>query len=155
MLSKNRVRALPSQTRAAMLLLKVFVLLSLFALSFNGPRIADPPAPGVMTELRFDEGAGTTTADASGNAHPGVLTNGPTWGAGKYGQGINLDGTNDYVNLADHADYTLTPTISYTWSAWVSNNNFNQWSTVWSQTLSTSNFFYFYAHSSTDAEAGP
>jgi hypothetical protein len=156
MLSKSRVQAsLPPQTRATKFLLRTFVLLSFFALSFVGAHIADPPAPAVITELRCDDGAGTTAADASGNAHPGTLTNGPTWNAGKWGQGVNLDGTNDYINLADHADYTLTPTVSYTWSGWVRNNNFNQWSTIWSQTLNSSNFFYFYAHSSTDAEAGP
>jgi len=155
MLSKNRVQAPPSQTRATKFLLKTFVFLSFFALSFVGVHIADPPAPGVITELRCDDGAGITAADASGNAHPGTLTNGPTWGAGKWGQGVNLDGTNDYINLADHADYTLTPTVNYTWSAWVRSNNFNQWSTIWSQTVSTSNYFYFYAHSSTDADAGP
>ncbi|HEY6504384.1 MAG TPA: Ig-like domain-containing protein [Chitinophagaceae bacterium] len=117
--------------------------------------IPEPPAPGVITELRCNEGTGTATADASGNTHNGTLTNGPTWGAGKYGQGINLDGANDYINIADHANFTLTPTVSYSWSAWVRNNNFNQWSTVWSQTVNTSNFFYFYTHTSNDAEAGP
>src|SRR4051812_46666446 len=85
---------------------------------------------GVVVDLNFNEGSGTSAADASGSGHAGTLVNGPTWIAGKYGQGINLDGTNDYVNLADHADYTLTPTQSYTWSGWVRNNNFNQWSTV-------------------------
>jgi hypothetical protein len=109
----------------------------------------------LLTAIGFSEGTGTTAADISGNNHNGVLTSGPTWVAGKYGQGINLGGTNSYVNIADHSDYTLTPTTSYTWSAWVKNTNFNQWSTVWSQTVNTSTFFYFYAHSSADAEAGP
>ena len=59
------------------------------------------------------------------------------------------------MNIADHTDYTLTPTQSYTWSGWVKNNNFNQWSTVWSQTINTSNFFYFYAHTTTDQDGGP
>ena len=58
------------------------------------------------------------------------------------------------MNIADHADYTLNPAQSYSWSAWVKNNNFNEWSTVWSQALNTSNFFYFYAHSTTQADGG-
>jgi hypothetical protein len=37
----------------------------------------------------------------------------------------------------------------------VRSNNFNQWNTVWSQTVDANNFFYFYAHSSNDADAGP
>ena len=129
-----------------------FIFLSFFALSFIP---VHTPAPSVITEFRCNEGTGTTTADGSGNGHNGTLTNGPAWVAGKGGQGINLDGTNDYINIPDHADYTLTPTVSYTWSAWVKNNNFNQWGPVWSQTVSATNFFYFYAHSSTDVEAGP
>ena len=35
----------------------------------------------------FDEGAGTTAADASGHGLTGTLTTAPTWGAGKYGSG--------------------------------------------------------------------
>ncbi len=150
MLSGNCKR--PAQACAVWLWPATVSLFSIFTLSFIE---IHSPAPSVVTELRCNEGTGTTTIDGSGNNHNGTLTNGPTWGAGKYGQGINLDGTNDYINLTDHADYTLTPTVSYTWSAWVKNNNFNQWSTVWSQTLNSTNYFYFYAHSSNDADAGP
>lgn len=112
-------------------------------------------APGVITELRCNEGSGTSLADASGNAHNGTLVNGPTWGVGKYGQGVNLDGSNDYISIADHANFTLDPAQSYTWSAWVKNNNFTEWSTVWSQTIDANNFFYFYAHTSSDPIGGP
>jgi hypothetical protein len=114
-----------------------------------------PPAPGVVAELRFNEGTGTTAADGSGNGYNGTLTNGPVWATGKYGQGVTLDGVNDYVSMGDNTNFTLNPAQSYSWSGWVRNNNFNQWSTLWSQTLNASNYFYFYAHTSTDAEAGP
>lgn len=112
-------------------------------------------APGVMTELRLDETSGTTAIDGSGFNHPGTLINGATRTAGKYGQAVSLNGSNQYINIADHNDFTLSPTQSYTWSAWIRNNNFNQWSTVWSQTVSSTSFFYFYAHTSNDNEAGP
>src|SRR5512147_1908027 len=111
MLLKNRVGTARIKVNASKLLPGVFIFLSFFTLSFIGAHF---PATSVITELRCDEGTGTTASDASGNAHPGTLVNGPTWGAGKYGQGINLDGTNDYINIADHTDYTLTPTVSYT-----------------------------------------
>ena len=110
---------------------------------------------GVVTELRFNEGTGTSAADLSGNNHPGTLVNGPTWIPGKQGQAVNLDGDNDYINLADHPNFTLTTTQNYTWSTWVRPNNFNEWSTIWSHTVDNSNFFYFYSHSSGDEEAGP
>jgi hypothetical protein len=109
----------------------------------------------LIVGLPMNEGTGTTAADISGLNHPGKLTNGPTWGAGKYGQAVNLDGVNDYVAFTDHADFTLTPTQSYSWSIWVKNNSFKEWSTVWSHTVNSSNFFYFYAHTSTDPDGGP
>src|SRR5258706_2707329 len=126
-----------------------YVLILVFCVS------GSPFAPGGLTFLNCNEGTGTTTADLSGNSHIGIVTNGPVWTAGKYGQGINLDGSNDYISIADHADYTLTSTQNYTWSAWVKNNNFNSWGTVWSQTTDNNNYFYFYAHSTSDNEAGP
>ncbi|TMI68367.1 MAG: T9SS type A sorting domain-containing protein, partial [Bacteroidetes bacterium] len=111
----------------------------------------------LITAIHFNEGTGTTAADVSGKSHNGTLTGGATWTTGKFGQAVNLNGTNNYVNIADHADYTLNPTQSYTWSAWVKNNNFNEWSTVWGQALNATNFFYFYAHttSQNDGGAGP
>ncbi|MBL7738170.1 MAG: hypothetical protein JNK14_03055 [Chitinophagaceae bacterium] len=155
MLSKTIAGPGPEQTRAFRYFVKLFVVLPLLSIVFYGFDGRRFPAPGVVAELRFNEGSGTTTTDVSGNAHNGTLVNGPVWSAGKYGQGINLDGTNDYVNIADHANFTLTPSVSYTWSTWVRNNNFNQWGTLFSQTLSTTNFFYSYAHTTNDAEAGP
>jgi hypothetical protein len=109
----------------------------------------------LIVALPLNETTGTTAADISGLSHPGTLVSSPTWGAGKYGNGLTFNGTSNYVTIADHADFTLDPTQSYTWSAWVKNNSFKEWSTVWSQTLNSSNFFYFYAHTSTDPDGGP
>ncbi|HEY6503024.1 MAG TPA: Ig-like domain-containing protein [Chitinophagaceae bacterium] len=109
----------------------------------------------LIVAMPLNEGSGTAAADISGNSHNGTLTNAPTWGTGRYGQGVNLDGTNDYISIADHANFTLDPAQSYTWSAWVRNNNFTEWSTVWSQTIDANNFFYFYAHTSGDPDGGP
>lgn len=108
----------------------------------------------LITAMHFNEGAGTNAADVSGKNHNGVLTGGATWTPGKYGQAVNLNGSNNYVNIADHADYTLNPAQNYTWSAWIKSNNLAEWSTVWSQALSTSNFFYFYAHTTTQTDGG-
>jgi hypothetical protein len=55
------------------------------------------PAPGVAY-WKFDETSGTTAADSWG-ANTGTL-NGPVWVAGKYGNALSFDGTNDYVNVA-------------------------------------------------------
>ena len=76
-----------------------------------------PPAGGPAASYAFDEGAGTSASDASGHGLTGTLTNGPTWGAGKYGTAVHLDGVNDYVTLGNTSALRLTG--SMTISAWV------------------------------------
>ena len=41
----------------------IFISLSIFSLSFIGAEWPHLPAPSVITELRCDEGSGTTAAD--------------------------------------------------------------------------------------------
>jgi glucose/arabinose dehydrogenase len=72
---------------------------------------------GLAAGYAFDEGAGTTAADASGHGITGTLTNGPTWPAGRYGTAVGLDGVNDFVNLGNPAGLQLTG--SMTVSAWI------------------------------------
>jgi glucose/arabinose dehydrogenase len=76
-----------------------------------------PPAGGPAASYAFDDGAGVTAVDASGHALNGTLTNGPTWGIGKYGTAIALDGANDYVDLQNPAGLRITG--SMTISAWI------------------------------------
>lgn len=63
---------------------------------------------------RFDEGSGTAALDASGNNFTGTLIGGPTWIAGKYGNAVNFDGTNDYVNSVD-VDFPSGPFSVMAW----------------------------------------
>ncbi len=137
--------------RGFKVLTRSFAGILIFILSVSG----FPFATGSFTELNFNEGTGTIATDISGNSHNGTLVNAPVWASGKYGQAVSFNGSNNYVNIADHNDYTLNSAQSYSWSVWVKNTNFNQWGTVWSQTLDANNFFYFYAHTTTDPEAGP
>ena len=109
----------------------------------------------LIVALPFNEASGTTALDISGNNHNGVLTNGPGRSNGKFERGVDFDGVNDYVNIADHQDFTLDPTQSYTWSGWVRSDNFNQWNTVWSQTVDHYNVLQIYAHTTQDVDGGP
>jgi len=67
---------------------------------------AEPDAAGLLTHLRFDEGAGTIAADASGNGRDGTLVRDPQWVAGKvdgalqFRQGSHVldDDAEDYLN---------------------------------------------------------
>lgn len=64
--------------------------------------------------LRFDEGRGTTTFDASGKGHDGTLTNGPTWShssfRGEAGSAVEFSGVlgnNEHVSISDHDDFSF------------------------------------------------
>ncbi|MBY0495129.1 MAG: carboxypeptidase regulatory-like domain-containing protein [Cyanobacteria bacterium] len=71
----------------------------------------------------FDEGAGTTTADATGNGHPGTLENGAAWlSIGRFSKAISFDGIDDGVQVADHDDFDASTGVSMT--AWVAPQTF-------------------------------
>ncbi len=82
-------------------------------------------APPVASAIwNFDEGSGTTTNDASNNSNSGTLTNG-FWGSRDFCVSENClflngaDGTGDYVNRADDADFDFDSTDSFTFSIWI------------------------------------
>jgi glucose/arabinose dehydrogenase/chitodextrinase len=89
--------------------------------------IADnEPAPTLVLAFAFDEGAGTTAQDSSGNGRTGALQNGAGWGAGRFGQALNLDGVNDYVAVAG----PNLPPNDYTWMLWVNPDRTNVFQTL-------------------------
>ncbi|HEX8919947.1 MAG TPA: LamG-like jellyroll fold domain-containing protein [Pyrinomonadaceae bacterium] len=60
-----------------------------------------PSALSMVAQWKFDEGSGTTVADATGNGNTGALVSGPTWSAGKVGSGsLSFDGVDDRVTVA-------------------------------------------------------
>jgi hypothetical protein len=103
----------------------------LFVVNGNGvPSVAEivhlAPDPGPATLVAaypFEEGAGTTTADVSGNGHPGTLV-GATWTtAGKYGKAIALNGTTQYVRV----DAPGAPTGDFSWMVWARPTSLAGW----------------------------
>jgi hypothetical protein len=71
---------------------------------------------GLVGSWSFDEGAGTTVYDSSGNGNNGTLINGPVWSAGEFGGALTFDGTDNYVQIP-HSD-TLTSS-NFTIEAWI------------------------------------
>lgn len=75
---------------------------------------------GLVSYWPMNEGTSTTAADVGVNGYDGTLTNGPTWGTGKYSNGVVFNGvqeTNGDVILAgDQAAYELT---TFTVSGWI------------------------------------
>ena len=89
------------------------------AQSYTATFDSTPLPPGLVGAWGFEEGAGTTVADASGNGNEGTL-NGPgaTWSAtGKFGGGLEFSGTSGNVRIP-HAS-SLNLNSSYTLEAWV------------------------------------
>jgi hypothetical protein len=72
---------------------------------------------GPVAAYAFNEGAGTTLGDASGNGNTGTLQ-GPTWtAAGKYGAALSFDGINDLVVV--NPSNSLNLSTAMTLEAWV------------------------------------
>src|SRR6185503_13690525 len=78
---------------------------------------ASIPSGSLVAAYAFSEGAGATTADASGNNNTGTL-NGTSWtAAGQAGAALLFNGSSAFVNLGNGP--TLQLTGSMTVSAWI------------------------------------
>jgi len=81
------------------------------------------------TLLPFDDGTGTSAADASGNGHTGTLIGGTSWVAGKQGDAVALDGVSGYVALPNGL---MDGLADFTVAAWVFWNAAATWEHVFS-----------------------
>jgi hypothetical protein len=73
---------------------------------------------------KFDEGSGTTTADASGNGATGMLQGGVRWSAGRFGAALQFNGTSGYVNVPAPAGSALDLNANpVTLAAWINTNS--------------------------------
>ena len=71
----------------------------------------------------FEEGAGTTTADLSGNGHTGSLGGTPKWDVGAKGRGLNFDTFDDFVDVGSR--FFSAGVNQLTVSAWVNPTSFS------------------------------
>ena len=84
------------------------------------PEEADPSAHltnGLILHHRYDEGQGTTAADASGNGHDGEISN-PDWDSGKFGSALRFGGedSGSYVTVESTATLNVN---ECTFMAWI------------------------------------
>ncbi|MFZ1618526.1 MAG: LamG domain-containing protein [Flavobacteriales bacterium] len=85
--------------------------------SASQPQGTGDLSAGLAGYWKLDENTGTSAGDASTNGVTGTLTNGPTWTTGQIGSAVNLDGTNDYIELGDSSAFE--PGLNLTISAWI------------------------------------
>ena len=69
---------------------------------------------GLVGWWKFDDGSGTTAVDSSGNGNTLSLVNGISWVAGKIGDAISANGTNQYATVpAINLSGTSTVTVAF------------------------------------------
>lgn len=71
---------------------------------FFATESAQAQATGLVAYWNFEEGTGTLANDVSGNGHHGTVY-GATWADGISGYGLQFDGSNDYVDVSNSADF--------------------------------------------------
>ena len=96
-------------------LIRLVTALAFVLVALAAPTSAWAAPPGLVASYSFDEGSGLTVGDSSGNGHAGTIT-GATWATGRYGGGLDFNGTNASVDLG--ALGTLYQT-GFTLEAWV------------------------------------
>jgi len=75
--------------------------------------------PALVGWWMFDETAGITAADSSGNGNDGTLQGGPQWITGRINGALQLDGSDDYVELpVDTIIGSLTDSTFALWLNW-------------------------------------
>lgn len=74
-----------------------------------------PSGNQLTAEYLLNEGSGMTAYDSSGN-NLNANIQGASWTTGKHGTGLDFDGNNDYISIADH---NLLDLNQYTLMAWV------------------------------------
>src|SRR5205823_6313184 len=85
-------------------------------------------ATGLVAAYGFNEGSGSTVADASGKGNSGTVSN-ATWStSGKFGKALSFNGTNSWVTVADSSSLDLTSAM--TLEAWVNPSAINGWECV-------------------------
>ena len=74
-------------------------------------------ASGPVAQWDFDEGRGTTVADATGNGHDGVLKGDASWVSQDDGYAVRLDGAGQHVDCDKVENFGITGPVSL--EAWV------------------------------------
>ena len=111
-LNSHCLRLVRTWTRIALL---AFAILAAGASSRLTPS-GTAAGSGLVAAYSFDEGTGTTVADASGNGNTGTTAN-TSWTTGHSGSALSFNGSSSWVTVPDSASLDLTSAL--TLEAWV------------------------------------
>lgn len=89
------------------------------AATITGKYIPTFPGNALVGAWGFETGSGPTATDSSAAGNNGTLVGPPTWsvGGGKFGNALNFNGLDQFVNVLDSNSLHLTQ--GFTFSAWV------------------------------------
>jgi len=87
--------------------------------------------------------SGTTAYDRSGQGNNGTLTNGPTVTAGKIGQALRFDGSDDYVSLGSNRAGATKNAITVSYVTWVKPTAFQDYGNFYRESVNSSTFWRF------------
>jgi serine/threonine protein kinase len=88
------------------------------SLSGAGGNSAEPSRSGLAASYDFEEGAGPTTADGSGNGNTATLMGGVTRTPGQRGSGLRFDGASGYLTVPNAPSLNMGMK-SFTVACWV------------------------------------
>jgi len=74
----------------------------------------DPP----VAKWDFEENSGTSANDVSGNGNTGAFNNSPSWVLGKYGNGLDFNGSDEWLTITDSGTSSLDLTTAGTIEVW-------------------------------------
>ena len=102
-------------------------------------------AGGLVAALAFNEGAGATAGDASGNGNSGTIGTAAWTTQGRFGSALSFNGTSARVTVADSASLRLTSAM--TLEAWVNPTTVTN---AWRDVLVKGNDDYYLMATSTN-----
>ncbi|MBI5360468.1 MAG: DUF2341 domain-containing protein, partial [Planctomycetes bacterium] len=79
---------------------------------------------GLLGSWPLSEGTGGTAADISGNNFTGTLVNSPTWTTGKFGNGLQFNGSTQRITTADSSSWDFG-TGDFSIEGWVNYGAFS------------------------------
>jgi hypothetical protein len=85
-----------------------------FTITFS---VAQSPTAGLVAAYSFNQGSGTTVADASGNGHTGVISGAAWTTQGRFGNALSFNGISEWVTV--NSTGLLNLTTGMTVEAWV------------------------------------
>jgi hypothetical protein len=122
----------------------VVLLVIGLTLSFVSGLNAQTAPAGLVAAYGFEEGSGSTTADASGNSNAGSISGASWTTSGRYGNALTFNGSSNLVNVNDASSLDLT--TGMTVEAWVYPTTLSGWRTVVLKEMSGGLSYALYAY---------